>query len=109
MRTKPICYGNAWESPNGLRWIVASNPDHYDGAPEVLEIDKDESVTQYSYGGRLMPSVGISAKLDSVKPETTLKHVTNAKEREMVAHKEKLIERQKEMMQLQYDVAKLSV
>ena len=106
MKNKPIDYANAWVSPSGSRWIVASNPEHYHGSPEALEIHEDGTVTLYQYAGRLMPSLGVCGKLDSMKPGTVLKHVTNAKERELVAHKEKLIEKQKQALDLQYQIAK---
>lgn len=104
---KPIDYANAHVSPSGSRWIVASNPQHYGGLPEVLELHEDCRVTLWEYAGRTCPCIGSSGTLASLKPGTTVKHVTNAKEREMVTHKERLIEKGKEMLDLQYQIAKM--
>ena len=103
----PITYMNAYVSTSGSRWIVASNPTHYSGQPEALEIHDDGTVTQYNYAGRLMPALGSVGKLEDMKEGTTLKHVTTRKEREQVAHKERLIELGKQASQMQYDMMKM--
>jgi hypothetical protein len=103
MQARTIDYTNAYVGASGSRWIVASNPAHYSGIPEVLEIHPDETVTLWQYCGRVSPCIGTSGPLSGMKPGTTLKHVTNAKERELVAHKERCIAKGVEMSQLQYD------
>ena len=104
---RPIDYASAYVSASGSHWIVASNPAHYSGTPEVLEIHADGTVTLWEYAGRLSPCIGTSGALSSMKPGTVLKHVTNAKERELVAHKERIIAHGVKASQLQYDIAKL--
>lgn len=106
MNTKPVDFTNAYQF-DGKRWIVASNPAHYSGYAETLEIREDGTITLWQYAG-MGCCIGNQGALSSLKPGTILKHVTNAKERAEVEHKVRLINRGIENSQAMYERLKMA-
>jgi hypothetical protein len=99
----PVTFEHAYQRPSGNRWIMVNTGSHWGGEYwEAAQIEAGERVTFWQYS-RTGLSMGQSGTL---KPDAPVRHVTRAKDREAVEHKERCLRKSVEMSQVFYDMAK---